>query len=131
MCDNAKFEEDVSGDVNRLSTNGDGTLRLMSKTEKLCNRTMFLIGRIPLDMEHGIMYRLRVLLRESPLHNIQIHGAINDCFFVTTDESADNLNKRIQANINATWPDCSQVFRVSGPYHQAPPIEWHLSLIHI
>ena len=99
-CDNAKFEEDVNHDVPACRVTsihgGDGRMRLMSKTETLCNRTMFLIGRIPLDMEHGLMYRLRCLLRESPLHNMRIHGAINDCFFVDTDEPVDDLRKRIE-----------------------------------
>ena len=122
-CDNAKFEEDVSDSVCRLSTNIDGTMKLMSKTETLCNRTMFLIGRIPLDMEHGLMYKMRCLLRESPLHTMRIHGAINDCFLVRTDEPVDDLRKRIEEG--ALWRSGISMFRVSGADHQAPPIDWY------
>ena len=120
MC----IRDSVNGDVERIHTNSDGTMNIMSKKEMLSNRTMFLIGRIPLDVEHALMYKLRVILFTAPFGAVKIHGCINDCLLVTPINPKDKTDHMNEPAAKATWPDGSRVFRVSGAYHQAPPIEW-------
>ena len=78
-CEVAALEDDVVGRVERWRDNGDGTTKFMSRAETVSNRTMFLIGRIPLDVEHAEMFKLRRVLRRLP---VQIHGGVNDCMYV-------------------------------------------------
>ena len=123
--DSTKVEDDVDGKVEWSRLNDDSTTRFMRKTETVGNSTMFLIGRIPLDIEHAMMYKLRRSLRSITMP-IQIHGCINDCFFVTTTRKHSRnvaiLDKFVQETL--TWSGGVQAFRVSGAHHQAPTIEW-------
>ena len=68
-CDTAKYEEDVRGRVVKWRANEDGTRNMLTDSETLSNRTMFLIGRIPLDVEQATLFNMRRSMRfiEPPL----------------------------------------------------------------
>ena len=53
----------------------------MTRTDMLTNRTMFLIGRIPLDMEHYLLWKLHYRLKQIP-RAPSAHGCINDCLYL-------------------------------------------------
>ena len=61
--------------------NTEGTNRFMSRTDMLTNRTMYPIGRIPLDIEHLLRWRLHYRLKQIP-RPPSVHGCINDCLFL-------------------------------------------------
>ncbi len=61
--------------------NTDGTKRFMTRTDMLTKRTMFLIGRIPLDMEHYLLWKLHYRLKQIP-RAPSVHGCINDCLYL-------------------------------------------------
>ena len=72
-------------------TDEDGTTRFMSRTSLLKNHTMFLIGRIALDMEHYMIWRLhsgiKKMNRAKP--TATVHGCINDCLYLRPVPSAE------------------------------------------
>ena len=80
-CVDSAYEEHAAGPVHMWRPNPNGTNRLMTRTETMCNRTMFLIGRIPLDGEHLLIWQLYRQLKTLP-RAPSIHGYINDCLFV-------------------------------------------------
>ena len=53
----------------------------MTRTDLLTNRTMFLIGRIALDKEHLVLYKLFYSLKQIP-QAPTIHGCTNDCLYL-------------------------------------------------
>ena len=53
----------------------------MTRTDLLTNRTMFPIGRIALDIEHLLVWKLYYRLKELP-RPPSIHGCINDCLYL-------------------------------------------------
>ena len=57
-CVHSLYEESCPGPVRMHRKDEDGTTRFMSRTELLKNRTMFLIGRIALGMEHLMIWWL-------------------------------------------------------------------------
>ena len=117
-CEVAALEDDVVGRVERWRDNGDGTTKFMSRAETVSNRTMFLIGRIPLDVEHAEMFKLRRVLRRLP---VQIHGGVNDCMYVKRCRGKEcDIENAVVTNIELRPGS----FRVSGPDHQAPANEW-------
>ena len=104
--------------------NSDGTSRFMTRTDLLTNRTMFLIGRIALDKEHLVLYKLLYCLKQIP-QAPTIHGCTNDCLYLRPaleDEvdgmpAEDHLAKQIE-NLIATHErlrfckDGTPIFRV-------------------
>jgi hypothetical protein len=80
-CVDSAYKEHAAGPVHMWRPNPSGTRRLMTRTETLCNRTMFLIGRIPLDMEHLLIWQLYRQLKTLP-REPSIHGCIDDCLLV-------------------------------------------------
>ena len=75
--------------------NADGTRRLMTRTDMLTNRTMFLIGRIALDKGHLLLWQLLYRLKQIP-RAPTVHGCINDCLYVRpVDETEEELANRI------------------------------------
>ena len=50
----------------------------MTRTDMLTNRTMFLIGRIPLDIEHYLLWKLHYRLKQIP-RPPSVHCCVNDC----------------------------------------------------
>ena len=101
----------------------DGQSRWMKRTEVLNNRTMYLIGRIPLDIEHLLMYRGYQALQKLP---ITIHGCINDCFFVASKKLGGKQLKAIVHNNlkGIRYHDDTEVFRVKG-HRDAPECDFH------
>ena len=80
-CVNSQYEEHCPGPVHMWRRNTDGTKRLMTRTDMLTNRTMLLIGRIPLDMEHYLLWKLHYRLKQIP-RAPSVHGCINDCLYL-------------------------------------------------
>jgi len=146
-CENAKYEEDAPGRVHMWRPNDDGTRRLMCRTETLCNRTMFLIGRLALDAEHLLIWRLYRFLCLIP-RPIAFHGCINDCLLISGVE-ADDLRHLLdtgkspppkrgtlescwpqsapgsQSELEAVslhWPDGAPMFRVKDQPRDAPEV---------
>jgi hypothetical protein len=101
----------------------NGTNRFMIRTETLCNRTMFLIGRIPLDGEHLLIWQLYRQLKTLP-RAPSIHGCINDCLFVkgATEEDLEELCANLKWNV-----DGSPAFKLKDELADAPLLEWHYS----
>ena len=117
-CDTAKYEEDVRGRIVKWRANEDGTRNMLTDSETLSNRKMFLIGRIPLVVEHATLFKMRPSMRiiEPPL---QIHGCVNDCFYVTKKRAA-RMEFDIEEYMLVDKNIRAGSFRVSGPTHQAP-----------
>ena len=93
------YEESCSGPVHMYRPNANGTRRLMSRTDTLTNRTMFLIGRIALDKEHLLLWQLLYRLKQIP-HAPTVHGCVNDCFYLRpTDENEEELEDRITNSV--------------------------------
>jgi hypothetical protein len=80
-CVNSQYEEHCPGPVHMWRPNTDGTKRFMTRTDMLANRTMCLIGRIPLDMEHLLLWKLHYRLKQIP-RPPSVHGCINDCLYL-------------------------------------------------
>merc|ERR1712197_58674 len=78
QCVSSQYEERCPGPVHMSRQNADGAKRFMTRTDLLTNRTMFLIGRIALDIEHLLVWKLYYRLKELP-RPPSIHGCINDC----------------------------------------------------
>ena len=93
------YDESCPGPVHTWRPNTDGTRRLMTRTDTLTNRTMFLIGRIALDKEHLILWQLLYQLKQIP-RAPTVHGCINDCLYLRpVDETEDELAHRIDTQI--------------------------------
>ena len=88
-CVSSQYEESCPGPVRmwRPNTdvfgrpNTDGTNRFMSRTDMFTNRTTYLIGRIPLDIEHLLRWKLHYRLKQIP-RPPPVHGCINACLFL-------------------------------------------------
>ena len=80
-CVNSLCEEHCPGPVHMWRRNTDGTKRFMTRTDMLTNRTMYLIGRIPLDIENLLMWKLHYRLKQIPRPPL-VHGCINDCLYL-------------------------------------------------
>ena len=95
----------------------------MTRTETMCNRTMFLIGRIPLDGEHLLIWQLYRQLKTLP-RAPSIHGCINDCLFVkgATEEELEGVCETLKWNV-----DDSPAFKLKDELGDAPLLEWHYS----
>ena len=88
---NSLYDESCPGPVHKWRPNTDGTRRLMTRTDTLTTRTMFLIGRIALDKEHLIRWQLLYQLKQIP-RAPTVHGCINDCLYLRpVDETEDEL----------------------------------------
>ena len=61
--------------------NSDGTSRFMTRTDMLTNRNMFLIGRIALDKEHYVLWKLLCCLKQIP-RAPTVHRCTNDCLYL-------------------------------------------------
>ena len=83
-CVNSLYEESCPGPVHTHRRDEDGTTRFMSRTELLKNRTMFLIGRIALDMEHWMIWRLHSQIKQMnrAKQTATVHGCSNDCLYL-------------------------------------------------
>ena len=79
---NSMYDEDCEGRVYMWRPSPDNTRRLMSRSETLTNRTMFLIGRMALDAEHCFLWQLHKRM-STIFPPMRFHGCINDCLFVT------------------------------------------------
>ena len=122
-CVDSAYEEHAAGAVHMWRPNPNGTNHLMTRTETLCNRTMFLIGRIPLDVEHLLIWQLYKQLKSIP-RAPTIHGCINDCLFVK-GAMQEELEK-ICADL--TWnTDDSPAFKLKDELGDAPLLEWQYS----
>ena len=92
---NSLYEESCEGPVHMWRPNTDGTRRLMTRTDMLTNRTMFLIGRIALDKEHLHLWQLIFRLKQIP-RAPTVHGCVNDCLYLRpSEESEDELAGRV------------------------------------
>ena len=80
-CVSSLYEESCPGPVHMWRPNADGTKRFMTRTDLLTNRTLFLIGRIALDVEHLLLFKLYYRLKQLP-RPPSIHGSINDCLYL-------------------------------------------------
>ena len=78
---NSQYEEHCPGPVHMWRRKTDRTKRFMTRTDMLTNRTMFLIGRIPLDMGHYLLWKLHYRLRQIP-RAPSAHGCIKDCLYL-------------------------------------------------
>lgn len=92
---NSLYEESCPGPVHMYRPNTDGTRRLMTRTDMLTNRTMFLIGRIALDKEHLHLWQLIFRLKQIP-RAPTLHGCINDCLYLRpVKENEEKLADKI------------------------------------
>ena len=92
---NSLYEESCPGPVHMYRPNTDGTRRLMTRTDMLTNRTMFLVGRIALDKEHLHLWQLIFRLKQIP-RAPTLHGCINDCLYLRpVQESEEELANRV------------------------------------
>ena len=92
---NSLYEESCPGPVHMYRPNTNGTRRLMTRTDMLTNRTMFLIGRIALDKEHLLLWQLLYRLKQIP-RAPTVHGCINDCLYLRpVEENEEELADRI------------------------------------
>ena len=102
----------------------DGTTRFMSRTELLKNRTMFLIGRIALDMEHWMIWWLHFQIKKMNRAEqfATVHGCINDCLYLrpvpsgecVTETGVETLAQRVQVLLDSDalkHPDGSPIFK--------------------
>ena len=101
---NSTYEESCSGPVHMWRPNTDGTRRLMTRTDTLTNRNMFLIGRIALDKEHLHLFQLIYQLKHMP-RTPTLHGCVNDCLYIRpVKETEEELAARVATTIT-DWPD--------------------------
>ena len=102
---NSLYEESCPGPVHMWRPNTDGTRRLMTRTDMLTNRTMFLIGRIALDKEHLLLWQLLYRLKQIP-RAPTVHGCTNGWLYVRpVDETEEELANRITTQVFRT--NCS------------------------
>jgi hypothetical protein len=59
--------DDRLGPVQRVKKLDDGSMLLMSSTERLTNHTMYLVGLMALHTEHLLMAKLQRFLRRTPV----------------------------------------------------------------
>ena len=119
-CVDSAYEEHAAGPVHMWRPNPNGTNRLTTRTETLCNRTMFLIGRIPLDGEHLLIWQLYRQLKTLP-RAPSIHGCINDCLFVkgATEEELEGVCETLKWKV-----DGSPKFKLKDELGDGPLLEW-------
>ena len=122
-CVDSNCEGHAAGPVQMWRPNPNGTNRLMTRTETLCNRTMFLIGRIPLDTEHLLIWQLYRQFKTLP-RELSIPGCINDCLFVkgASEEDLQQLCADLTAGV-----DKSPKFKLKDELGDAPLLEWRYS----
>ena len=120
--ENSYTEEHATGPVHMWRPNHDGTTRWMSRTELLSNRTMYLIGRMPLDGEHHLIWRLYTNLKQELPRPIKVHGCINDCLFLT-GATQDELEEFCE---DFLWTkDSSPICKLEAQVNDAPLVNWH------
>ena len=116
---NARYEEDAPAAVHMWRPNADGSRRMMMRKEVLCNKTMFPIGRIALDLEHLRMFEMVQIIKDMDVPPA-IYGCINDCFMldhITIEEAQDLCDK-------LKYPDGTPIFKVKEGQKTAPLCKW-------
>ena len=77
---NSLYEESCPG-PHMWRPNTDGTRRLMTRTDMLTNRTMFLIGRIALDKEHLFFGSCSTDSSKSHMHRLCMVASVIVCMY--------------------------------------------------
>jgi hypothetical protein len=100
--------EDRTGPAQRVKQLDDGSILLMSSTERLTNSTMYLVGLMAVHTEHLLMAKLQRYLRMSP-RAPPVACQVDCLYYAQTDlkrtEAEDAVKKLL-------WPDGSPIFRV-------------------
>jgi 5-methylcytosine-specific restriction protein A len=100
--------EDRLGPVQRVKELDDGSMLLMSSTERLTNSTMYLVGLMTLHTEHLLVAKLQRFLRRTP--RAPPVACVVDCLYYAQKDL-----KRSEAQEAVTelrWPDGSPIFRI-------------------
>jgi hypothetical protein len=106
--------EDSPGKIHKTRMESDGTVRSMSRTDHLTNKSMYLIGLISLHKEQLIVSQLRRMIKHSL--GLQPRGGCVDCLFYNRQAKV-----KITPIINRIiYPDGSPVWKTKDQDKIAP-----------
>jgi hypothetical protein len=100
--------EDRLGPVQRVKELDDGSMLLMSSTERLTNSTMYLVGLMALHTEHLLLAKLQRFLRRTP--RPPPVACVVDClYYAQKDLKRSEAQEAVR---ELRWPDGSPIFRI-------------------